>query len=140
MMLVRSGTVKYRIVMWASVVAAVTLPTVSQTDDPHVCLAQGATIYSPAEDHIKTPKFQIVQGLEKPMKVSSPAVFDVLINPRGRICDIHVIKAPDRETARQLGHYIGDYFRFNPATREGKPVAARVRVVFDTQGKVSTAE
>ncbi len=119
------------------VLVTLAFSAIGQTDSSHVCLARGATIYSPAEDHIKTPKLQIVQGSEKPIKSTSPVVFDAVINSTGRICDIHVVKAPDRETARQLGHYVGDYFRFSPATLEGKPVAARLRLVFDEKGKLA---
>jgi hypothetical protein len=62
-------------------------------------------------------------------------VFEIIINSAGRICEIHVVKAPDRETARQLAEHVADYFRFSPATLEGKPVAARLRLVFDEKGK-----
>src|ERR1700731_904779 len=83
--------------------AVSTLPAAGQIDSSQSCLAHGATVYSPGDDHVKAPKFQVLHGpREEPVRVTSRVVFDIIINSAGRICEIHVVKAPDRETARQL--------------------------------------
>ena len=103
-----------------------------------VCVPQGAAIYSPGEDHVKAPKLRIVRlAVEQPLTFKRSVMSDVLVNSEGRICDIHIINAPDRETALQVGTYIGEHFRFSPATRDGKSVAVLVRVVVDNAGEVT---
>ena len=120
-------------------IAVLTIATVGQTGGSQECVAQGALIYSPGQDHVKAPRLEVMHPLSgKPANPASRVVFDVVINSAGRICEIHVVNAPDHETARRFGHYVGDNFRFSPAMRQGKPVAARFRIVFDAAGKVST--
>ena len=110
-----------------------------QEDSSKPCLAANEPIYTPGEEHVKPPRLRIERGpLEKPLKSSARAVFEVVINSAGSICDVRALKAPDRDTAQQLAEDIADNFRFTPATRKGKPVAVRFKVVFDVQGKVGT--
>jgi len=108
----------------------------AQTRDLAVCVSQGETIYTVGGDHVEPPKIHNlhVEGVELP-KTTSNVICEVLINSKGRICDIRIIKAPDRQTAFQVGRYIGENFRFAPVTHEGKSVAAKVRIVFDSSGK-----
>ena len=95
-------------------------------------------IYSPGDARVKSPKLLIEPApLERPPKVRSRVVFEVLVNSRGRICDVHIIKAQDRQTALRVGHYVGDNFHFTPARLKGKPVAARLKLVLDERGTVS---
>lgn len=105
------------------------------------CISQGAEIYAVGEDHVKPPKIHNVhvEGVELPTTTSN-VIGEVLINPEGQICNIQIIKAPDRQTALQVGRYIGENFRFTPATREGKSVAATVRIVFDRSGRFTTSQ
>lgn len=113
----------------------------AQTHNSSVCLAQGAAIYTVGEDHVKPPKIHNlhVVGVELPT-ITSNVICEVLINSEGRICNVRIIKAPDRQTAFQVGNYIGENFRFTPATREGKSVAARVPIVLDTSGKFTMSQ
>lgn len=113
----------------------------AQTHNSSACVAQGAAIYTVGEDHVKPPKVHNlhVVGVELPT-ITSNVICEVLINSVGRICDVRIIKAPDRQTAFQVGKYIGENFRFTPATREGKSVAARVPIVFDTSGKFTMSQ
>lgn len=121
------------------VLAAFTIQAAGQKDERQVCLAQGEAIYSPGEDHVKAPKLRIERGpLEKPLKSSSQAVLEVLINSAGTICEVRALKAPDRESAKQLAEYVADNFRFTPATRRGRAVPVRFKVVFNAQGRVHT--
>jgi hypothetical protein len=116
---------------------ALPIPVESQFDSSRSCIAEGTTIYSPGDARVKGPKFQSeLAWVERPPKVSSRVVFEVLVNSAGRICDVHIIKAPDRETALRVGHYVGDHLRFTPASLKGKPVAARLKLVLDEHGTV----
>lgn len=120
--------------------AFMVFPIPIKSDDSfRSCIAEGTTIYAPGDGRVNGPKFQSeLVFVEPPPKVSSRVVFEVLVNSTGRICDIHIIKAPDRETAFRVGHYIGDHFRFTPASLKGKPVAARLKLALDEHGRVST--
>jgi hypothetical protein len=112
-----------------------------RTHNSAVCVSQGEAIYTVGEDHVKPPKLHIEQSERVRLpKITSNVICEVLINSEGRICDIRIIKAPDRQTARQVGMYIGENFRFTAATREGKSVAAKVPIVFDSSGKFSTPQ
>lgn len=52
---------------------------------------------------MKFPNFRIERGtLEKPVKSPSHVVLEVLVNSAGTICEVRALKAPDRETARQM--------------------------------------
>ncbi len=111
----------------------------AQSDGAKPCLAQDEIIYMPGQEHVKAPKLRIERGsLEQPLRSSSRAVFEVVINSVGTICEVRALKAPDRETAQKLAEHIADSFRFSPAIRKGKPVAARFRVIFHVQGTVET--
>ena len=123
----------------ATILLVMIQSVIGQADSSKLCLAANEPIYTPGEDHVQAPRLRIERGpLEKPLKSSSRAVFEVVINSAGTICEIRALKAPDRETAQQLAEVISDNFRFRPATRRGKPVAARFKVIFNVQGKVET--
>lgn len=111
---------------------------VSQSANSRSCIAEGTTIYSPLDAGVKGPKFQgELSPVEPPPKVRSGVLFEVLVNSGGRICDIQIIRAPDRETAFRVGRYVGENFHFTPARLRGKPVAARIKLLLDEHGKVS---
>jgi hypothetical protein len=113
----------------------------AQTHNSAECVSQGETIYTVGEDHVKPPNVQVVNSVGHPLpKITSSVLCEVLINSKGRICDIRIVKAPDRQTARQVGVYIGETFRFTPATRAGKSVAAKVPIVFDSSGKFTLSQ
>lgn len=114
------------------------IPVESQSDGSRACIPAGTTIYSAADAGVKGPKLQSEVAFgERPPKVSFPVVFEVLINSAGRICDVHIINAPDREAAFRVGRYVGDHFRFTPASLKGKPIAARLTLVLDQRGRVT---
>jgi hypothetical protein len=107
-----------------------------QVEKPSPCLDEGETIYSPGKAGVKDPKLQMErQSPDAPITVRYPIVLELIINSAGKICDIHVLKATDPETAKRLIEHVTDNFRFTPATRKGKPVAARFTVVFNPPGR-----
>jgi hypothetical protein len=125
----------YVLLGWGSLLAQ------AQNHNSAECVSQGAAIYTVGEDHVKPPKIHIVHSeRERLPATTSSVICEVLINSEGRICDIRIIKAPDRQTARQVGMYIGENLRFSAATREGKSVAAKVPIVFDSSGKFTTPQ
>jgi hypothetical protein len=114
-------------------------PMAGQTGKSESCIAQGELIYTPGEDYVKPPKLQIERAqIDRPSKLNSPVVLEVLLNPIGKICEVRALKAPDRDSAKQFAENVVDNFRFTPATRKGSPVAVRFKVVFNAQGGVET--
>jgi len=109
----------------------------SESDRSAICLAEGEHIYSSTDNEVKMPKLHIEESKRREVSPKSPVEFEIILNPAGRLCEIHVLKAPDRDTAKQLAYRVGDYFRFSPATRKGKPVAIRFRIVFESDGHLS---
>jgi hypothetical protein len=95
---------------------------------------QSEPIYIPGTDGVKPPKLHVEHTpVDKPVKFDFPLVLDLTISARGKFCEIHVLQAPDQESAKQIADYVSENFRFSPATRKGKPVAARFKLVFGSQ-------
>jgi hypothetical protein len=125
-------------ILLSSLITALPVAVEGESESSRICIPEGTKIYSPADAGVKGPKLQIETApVERLPKVRSRVVFEVLVNSTGRICDIQILKAPDRETALRVGHYVGDYFRFTPASLKGRPVAARLKLVLDEHGTVS---
>jgi len=89
-------------------------------------------VYVAGQDHVTLPQLRMERrSPDAPVKTQFPVVLSVTNNIKGQSCEIRVLKAPDVETGRQLAEFVADNFRFTPATRKGKPVAVRFRIVFE---------
>lgn len=135
----RNPIVEPALFFWfvAAVLLALPIPVESH-DSSRSCIAEDTKIYSGGEPGIKGAKLLEPVPLERPPRIKSRVVFEVLVNSAGRICDVHIITAPDRDTAFRVGRYVGENLHFTPARFEGKPVAARLKLVLDEHGRVST--
>jgi hypothetical protein len=121
------------------VILTLRLQATCQTDKSQPCLASDEVIYTPGEDHVKAPTLRMERrALDPPLNPSFHAVLEVVINSAGTICEVRALKAPDRDTAQKLAEDVADNFRFSPASRRGKPVAARFKIIFNLKGQVST--
>jgi hypothetical protein len=96
---------------------------------------QHEPIYTPGTDGVKPPTVRVEHTpVDKPVKFDFPVVLDLTISTLGNLCEIHVLQARDQESAKQIANYVAQNFRFSPATRKGKPVAVRFKVVFNSRG------
>jgi hypothetical protein len=112
--------------------AASVRPIFAQTSS-QPCLAGDEAIYAPGRDGVEPPKLRGERAKpDNPIKLSSPVILELTLNSLGRICEIHVVRAGqrDQESARHLVQYVSDNFRFSPATRKKQPVAVRFEVTF----------
>jgi serine/threonine protein kinase len=56
--------------------------------------------------------------------------FLLVVNSEARVCDVHVLNAKDQSSAKKAAGYIVEHWTFKPATREGKPMAAKFTANF----------
>jgi hypothetical protein len=120
----------------AACLVLIALPFASfgQTNKAESCPIQGEQIYIPGADSVKPPRLQVERTpLDKPIKMKSRLVLQLTVSAMGKICEIQVLETTDEESAKQVASYVADNFRFRPATRRGKPVAARFKVVFGSE-------
>ena len=103
----------------------------AEVEETH-CLSSKEPIYLAGQDHVKLPQLRMERrSPDTPLRTQSPIVLSVVNNSKGQSCEIRVLTAPDVETGRALAEFVADNFRFTPATRKGKPVAVRFRIVFE---------
>ena len=102
-----------------TVLSLATLSAGTTTRDE--CTAKDETIYHADADNVVPPVFIRDEG---PDDIRGSARLELLINAQGKICSIQFFERVDREWAKKLGEHIVLYWKFKPATREGKPVAA----------------
>ena len=91
------------------------------------CTSQNETVYHADVDNVKPPAF--IKD-EYPEEIKGSARLELLIDSRGRICSIGFLDRTDRELGSKLAEHIVKYWKFSPATRGGKPVAAFFRISF----------
>jgi len=98
-----------------SVVLAITCPVMAQIDKSTPCITDGESIFAPGEDHVKPPKLQIEHPpLDKPVKLNSQVVLEVLINSAGTICEVRALKALTKNQQRNLQNKWRTIFAFVP--------------------------
>lgn len=62
-------------------------------------------------------------------------LLEMLVNSSGQVCSVRIVKSSDKssdqESARKIAQFISEKWKFNPAMRDGKPVAVAFQVNFN---------
>jgi hypothetical protein len=110
------------------------LVTVALAQDPKPsampCVADSETVYAPGERGIKPPQPLPSNKAKGAPEVQGQMSFELLVNSEGSVCEVKILQSKDRLSAYKVAKYIEDDWKFEPATKEGKPVAVRFRVNF----------
>jgi TonB family protein len=107
-----------------------------------ICLAACATTGAPAEPIAKCARLTpFPEGVERPRSLHAPqpspprvgsisgyACVEVTIDTEGRVLDPQLLGTNNPEFAANLVRVVGDW-RFEPATRDGTPVAVRYNLL-----------
>ena len=62
--------------------------------------------------------------------MQGPFSVELLVNAQGHVCDAQVLTARDRTAASMAAQYMLRNWTFEPAMRQGKPVAVKFTVNF----------
>ena len=107
------------------IVALVTLSGHAQTPN-QPCLANGEKVYRPGEDKVNPPELSIDRTDNESSEGSKVrAQIELIVNSKGKICEIRVLRSDNPAGATKIGDIIRERWHFKPATRSGEPVAAR---------------
>jgi hypothetical protein len=81
---------------------------------------------SPGKGQVKAPKLETSQAEQVPLQMKGITWLELLVNSEGRLCEVHVVKTTDHDSAAQIATYVSKHWRFKPAIRDGKPVSVIV--------------
>jgi len=96
---------------------------------PGQCVPPREPIYNSEKDKVKPPKFAISQAEQLPPEITGNKSLELVVNSEGRLCEVHILKTTDHDSAVQIATYVAKHWKFKPATHEGKPVS----VVFHSE-------
>jgi hypothetical protein len=103
----------------------------SQSSDSP-CITKGETVYRPGEQKVLPPQLQQDRSEDDASrKLKVHAQLELMVNSRGKICEIHILRSDNRDAAESIKEFIDKHWHFKPATRGGEPVAVRVQVNFN---------
>lgn len=118
------------------VLACVTIPAGGQENAKpadHPCISQDEVVYAQGDvvrKKIKPPKMDVGAQEQMPEAWKGGALLEFVVNSEGRVCDVHVVAASDKDAAVRAAKHVAEHWKFKPATLDGKAVAARVEVMF----------
>lgn len=78
-------------------------------------------IYDPNPDYTNRARKKKIQG---------PVVLSIVVTDKGNVRDAKVVAGVDKDLDKQAMRTVGTW-RFEPATKDGKPVAVRLKVEID---------
>ena len=95
-----------------------------QTAPPKPCIAPDVVVYKTGTDGVTHP-WQTPDQNKNSMPVWRGQMnMEIVVNNEGRVCSVKVLSADDQTAAKKLADYILEHWTYQPATREGQPVAA----------------
>jgi len=94
------------------------------------CVAASETVYAPGEGGIRPPQPLPSNKAKGVPEGQGHMSFELLVNSEGSVCEVKILQAKDRLSAYKVAKYVEDDWKFEPATKEGEPVAVRFRVNF----------
>ena len=94
------------------------------------CVHRGEPIYHSDKDRFKPPKLAISQAEQSPPAIRGETWLELLVNSEGRLCEVHILKTTDHDSAVQIATFVAKHWKFKPATHEGKPVSVMFRSNF----------
>ncbi len=118
------------------IVFVVILLAVAATAQPKEppCLAKGGRIYRPGQKKVMPPLLTVDQaGREAADAPTARAILELVVNPKGKVCEVHVLRTDDRSADKSIEEYVSKHWHFTPATRDGRPVAIRMQVNFNLE-------
>ena len=92
------------------------------------CLAKDEVVHKPGEKNLKPPKLDIYPAEQMPEGVLGSFALEVLVNSKGRVCDVHLVKASDAAAGTRVTKHIAQHWKFKPATLDGKAVTVAITV------------
>ena len=87
-------------------------------------------VYQPGIDGVKPPQPQPVKEAKDAPKIRGQVSLQLVISAEGHVCSANVIAASDKSSGQEAAKYITQHWTFKPATKDGRPVAARFRINF----------
>jgi hypothetical protein len=97
------------------------------------CIAAGETVYQSGADGVKPPQPQPSKKDKSAPGIRGTFSLELLVNSEGRVCGARVFNARDRLSAEKSAQYISEHWTFKPATKQGKPVAVKFIMNWNSQ-------
>ena len=98
------------------------------------CIAASDQIYRPGENGVKPPQPPLPDKSAKSAPATrGPLSVELLVNSDGHVCEVRVLSAKDPSAAKTFTEYSSEHWIFKPATRQGKPVAVRFKLNWNSE-------
>jgi TonB family protein len=94
------------------------------------CIAAGERVYKPGVDGVKPPQPQFDKSAKVPPRGRGQVSLQLIVSAEGHVCSVKVIAAGDKSSAQDKANYVAQHLTFEPATKEGKPVAVTFTMRF----------
>jgi len=113
------------------------LPALSQespqTSKPS-CIAADVPIYSAGEVKLPHQRPSEIRKAANMPDIRGSMTLELLVNSEGRVCNVRILQAFDRLSAQTLANFLVEHGTLKPATRQGKPVAFKLKWFMDSWG------
>ena len=120
---------KWRTLLTLALLYSGTLAVCQDAAEPP-CIAKDEVVYRPGVDDVKPPKLLKTSG-RNTSDVRGSTQLELLVNSKGAICGIRILKTTNHESALKLAEHVAKTLEFAPATRNGQPVAVRFLMNFN---------
>jgi TonB family protein len=102
--------------------AAGVIPAQDESDEPIVTMGPGVT--APRVTHQVSPS---PDSGAAGFRLSGTVLIGLVVSSKGLPKNVHVVRSLDKDLDKNAVEAVGQW-RFDPATKEGKPVAVRITV------------
>ena len=119
------------VVLTVAVFSTLSAPHQSPVPASPPCIAADEPVYSPGTDGVVPPQLQQDKNAKNASDLKGTFSLELVVSSEGRVCQVRVLTATDKASARKAPEYIAQHWKFKPAVRQGKPVAVKFTANFN---------